>query len=92
MTMPGSERFSSGDLAGLQDVDGFGDLTGPPGAAAEFAQDAPVCELGVGPLARGAQLGVGGIGALLRGGLVPPPVRGKDVPTSADVALVGQHD
>ena len=36
-----SERFSSSDLAGLKYVDGFGELPGLPGAAAEFAQDAP---------------------------------------------------
>jgi putative transposase len=36
------ERFSSGHLAGLEDVDGLGDLPGAPGAAAEFAQDAQV--------------------------------------------------
>jgi hypothetical protein len=36
-----SERFLSGDLAGLEDVDRFGDLACAPGAAAEFAQDAP---------------------------------------------------
>src|SRR5579859_6481535 len=46
-----SERFSSCDLTGLKDVDGFGELPGTPGAAAEFAQDAPGLELGVGALA-----------------------------------------
>src|SRR5260370_562463 len=40
--------------AGLKDVDGFGQLPGPPGAAAEFAQDAPGFELGAGALARAA--------------------------------------
>jgi len=35
-------------LAGLKDVDGFGELPGLPGAAAEFAQDAPGFERGVG--------------------------------------------
>jgi hypothetical protein len=39
-----SERFSSCDLTGLKDVDGFGELPGTPGAAAEFAQDAPGLE------------------------------------------------
>jgi len=34
--------FSSGDLAGLEDVDGFGYLSGAPWAAAEFAHDAQV--------------------------------------------------
>jgi hypothetical protein len=38
---PGSERFSSGDLAGLKDVDGLGELPGAPGAAAQLAQDPP---------------------------------------------------
>ena len=37
----GTERFSSGDFAGLKDVDGFGELSGAPGAAAEFAEDLP---------------------------------------------------
>jgi hypothetical protein len=32
----------------LKDVDGLGELPGFPGAAAEFAQDAPGFELGVG--------------------------------------------
>jgi hypothetical protein len=32
--------FSSSDLAGLKDVDGLGQLPGPPWAAAEFVQDA----------------------------------------------------
>src|SRR5579859_3769902 len=46
-----TERFSSCDLTGLKDMDGFGELPGTPGAAAEFAQDAPGLELGVGALA-----------------------------------------
>jgi hypothetical protein len=49
-----TEPFSSCDFAGLKDVDGFGQLPGAPGAAAEFAQDAPGLELGVGPFARAA--------------------------------------
>jgi len=36
-----NERFSSSDFAGLKDVDGLGELSGAPGAAAELAQDAP---------------------------------------------------
>jgi hypothetical protein len=48
------ERFSSSDLAGLENVDGLGQLPGPPRAAAEFAQDAPGFELGVGALAGSA--------------------------------------
>ena len=47
-------RPLSSDLAGLKDVDGFGQLPGLPRAAAEFAQDAPGLELGVGALAGGA--------------------------------------
>jgi hypothetical protein len=39
-----SEPFSSGGFAGLQDVDGFGEVAGAPGAAAQFAQDAPGLE------------------------------------------------
>jgi hypothetical protein len=39
-----SEPFSSGDLAVLKDVHGLGQLPGAPGAAAEFAQDAPGLE------------------------------------------------
>jgi hypothetical protein len=41
-------------LAGLKDVDGLGQLAGLPRAAAEFAQDAPGFELGVGALAGGS--------------------------------------
>jgi hypothetical protein len=42
------EPFSSSDFAVLEDVDGLGELSGFPGAAAEFAQDAPGFQLGVG--------------------------------------------
>jgi len=55
----GSEPFSSCDLAGLKDPDDFGQLPGPPWAAAEFAQDAPGFQLGVGALAGGSQPGMG---------------------------------
>src|SRR5450432_565199 len=41
-----------------RDVDGFGEVAGPAGAAAEFAQDAPGLQLGVGSFSRGAVLGV----------------------------------
>jgi hypothetical protein len=34
-------------LVGLQDEDGFGDLVGAPGAAAELGEDLPGLELGV---------------------------------------------
>ena len=43
--------FSSSDFAGLKDVDRFGELSSPPRAAAEFAQDAPGFELCVGAFA-----------------------------------------
>jgi hypothetical protein len=33
--------FSSSDFVGLKNVDGLGELPGPPWAAAEFLQDAP---------------------------------------------------
>jgi hypothetical protein len=52
--IPGStEPFSSLDLADLKDVNGLGQLPGPPGAAAEFTQDAAGLELGVGAFPRG---------------------------------------
>ena len=46
--------LSSCDLAGLKDMDGLGQLPGAPWAAAEFAQDVPCLELGVGALAGGS--------------------------------------
>jgi hypothetical protein len=49
-----TEPFSSCDFPGLKDVDGFGQLPGFPGAAAEFAQDAPGLELRVGAFTRAA--------------------------------------
>jgi len=76
----------------LENVHGFGEPPGAPGAAAEFAQDAPGLELGVGAFAGGAELGVGTVGGLLRRWLVPPLVRGDDVLACAAVALVGQDD
>jgi hypothetical protein len=54
ITFTANERFSSSDLTGLKDVDGLGQLPGAPGAAAEFAQDAPGLELGVGAFTRAA--------------------------------------
>src|SRR5690242_18896999 len=87
-----SERFSSSDLVGLNDVDGFSELPDSPGAAAQLAQDVPGLELGVGPLARGAQASVSAVGGFLRGRLVPPPVRGDHRLTSTDVSLVRQGD
>src|SRR5215470_9838744 len=91
-TNANNERSSSGDFAGLEDVDGFGDLSGAPGATAEFAQDSLGLELRVGTLAGGAQLRVGGVGGFLRGGLVLAPVGGDHRFTSTDVVPVGQHD
>jgi hypothetical protein len=49
-----TEPFSSSDFAVLKDVGGFGELPGFLGAAAEFAQDAPGFELGVGTFAGSA--------------------------------------
>jgi hypothetical protein len=49
-----TEPFSSSNLAGLKYVDGFGELPGAPGAAAEFPQDAPRFELSVGSFSRAA--------------------------------------
>jgi hypothetical protein len=69
-----------------------GELAGAPGAAAEFAQDAPVLELGVGAFGGEAQLGVGAVGRLLRYGLVPPAVPGAHMVTAADVAVVREGD
>jgi hypothetical protein len=42
---------------GLQDVDGFDELPGAPGAAAELAQDVPGLELAAGALAGSARPG-----------------------------------
>jgi hypothetical protein len=47
-----SEPFSSCfSFADLQNVDGFGELSGAPGAAADLAEDVPALELGVGAFA-----------------------------------------
>ena len=59
-------------LADLQYVDGLGELSGAPGAAAQLPQDPPVLELGVRALAGCPQLRVGPIGLLLRSGLFLP--------------------
>jgi hypothetical protein len=56
---------SSCDFAGLKNVDGFGELPGAPRAAAEFAQDAPGLELGVGAFTGTAQPGMRPVGVLL---------------------------
>jgi len=67
-------------------VDGLGELPGLPRAAAEFTQDAPGFELGVGAFAGAAQRGVGTVGGLLGGGLVPALAGVADVITGAGVA------
>jgi len=53
-------------------MDGFGQLPGLPEAAAEFAQDTPDFELGVGALTGTAQLGVGRLAAFWEAGLLLP--------------------
>ena len=60
-----NERFSSGGLAGLKDMDGFGELTGAAGAAGELAQDPPALELAADALAARAEPGMGAVGVLL---------------------------
>src|SRR6267378_6422435 len=64
----GAERCLSLHLAGLNDMDGLGQVTGLPGAAAKLAQDAPGLELGAGAFAGAAEPGVSTAGVLLRGG------------------------
>jgi hypothetical protein len=58
----------------LQGVDGFGELPGAPGAAAELAEDAPVLELGVRALALAecAEFRVGAVSRFLGFGLPFP--------------------
>ena len=80
-----SEPFSSLGLAGLQDVDGFGELSGLPGAAAEFAQDVPGLALGVGALTGPGEPGMGAVGGF-------PATRRSpraQVGTAAGARLVG---
>ena len=62
------EGFPPFGLAGLTEVDGFGQLARLPGAA-EFAQDAPGLKLGVCALAGAAQLGVSAVGFFREAGL-----------------------
>src|SRR6185437_1946623 len=78
-------------VADLQYVDGLGELSGAPGAAAEFAKDSPGLELGVRALAGCAQFRVGAVGLFLGFGLVPAPVRDLRVGASL-VTLVSQGD
>jgi hypothetical protein len=87
-----SEPFSSW-LCGvdLQGVDGLGELPGAVGAAAELAEDPPVLEQGVCPLAGGAELRVGAVGLFLRLWLALSAVRDLR-PGAAQVTLIGQGD
>jgi hypothetical protein len=73
-----TEPFSSSDLAVLKDMDGFGQLLGAPGTAAELAQDAPRLELGIGPLGGRARLGVGAVGVFLGSGLATAAIGDAD--------------
>src|SRR5439155_16718673 len=76
-------------------MDGFGESAGVVGAAAEFVQDPPVFELGVGAFAGAAEPGVGAVGFLAGFGLVTAFVRGDHVLAGlviAVVALVAQGD
>jgi len=50
---------------GLQDVDGFDELPGAPGAAAELAHDVPGLELGVGALAEALRADLSGTGVVV---------------------------
>ena len=72
-------------------MDGLGELPSTPGAAAEFAQDPPVLQLGVRPFAGCAELRVGAVGLFLRFRLVLAPVRDLRV-RGAQVALISQGD
>src|SRR6185437_3065425 len=61
-------------LAGLQYVNGLGELAGTPGAAAELAENSPRLELGICALAGCAEPGVGAVGLFLRFRLALPDV------------------
>ena len=92
LVLPLTEAFPSWlCLAGLQNVDGLGELTGAPGAAAELTENPPAFELGVRALARSAEPGVGAVGLFLGFRLVLAPVRDLRV-HAALVALIGQGD
>jgi hypothetical protein len=62
-------------FAELQYVDGLGELTGAPGAAAEFGEDLPGLELTVRPFTGCAELRVRLVGLFLGIRLVLPFVR-----------------
>ncbi len=90
-TPTAKERFSSSDLAGLKYVDGFGELPGLPGAAAEFAQDAPGFELGRWRVRRGRAAGRETRLAAFCAVSFPCPCTGTDARADPGVALVRQH-
>ncbi len=75
----------------LQGVDGLGELSSAPGAAAELAEDSPGLELCIGALAGCSELRVGAVSLFLGFGLVLSPVRDLRMPRSL-VALVGEND
>jgi hypothetical protein len=70
-------------------VDGLGELSGAPGAAAELGQDFPGLELGVRALAGRAEFRVRLIGLLLRFRLVLPAV--GDLRVRASLASIVQR-
>src|SRR6266851_8845051 len=78
-------------LADLQYVDGLGELSGAPGAAAELPKDAPGLELGVRALAGCPEPCVGAVRFFLGWRLVLPDVRDLRVIASL-VAFVRQGD
>src|SRR5689334_18723679 len=78
-------------LAKLQYMDGLGELTGAPRAAAELTKKFPAFELGVRALAGITEPRVGTVGFFLGFRLVPAPVRDLRVAASL-VALIGQGD
>src|SRR5690242_244587 len=78
-------------FADLQYMNGLGELSGAPRAAAELAQDPPRLELGVRALSGCAEPGVGAVGFFLGGRLVLADVRDLRVIAPA-VALVRQGD
>ncbi|GGP72697.1 hypothetical protein GCM10010185_52570 [Saccharothrix coeruleofusca] len=69
-------------------MDGLGQAASTVRTAAEFAQDAPGLELGVGAFTRSAQAGVGAVGLFLGLRLVLAFVRGDDVVACLVVAEV----
>src|SRR5690349_25110786 len=77
-------------LAGLQNVDSLGELTGAPWAAAQLPENLPGLELGIRSLAGRAELRVDAVGGFLGFRLVPSPVRDLGV-RAALIALIRQR-